>query len=84
MAAHGGPGAVVARRPGRRLAAAEPRGRGPADYLEEGTPLRPLGNVDLKRAFWRPTALLAVSSAEPGQRPAGKISSGGVTSPAPT
>ena len=23
-------------------------------YLEEGTPLRPSGNVDLKKAFWRP------------------------------
>jgi alkylated DNA nucleotide flippase Atl1 len=26
-------------------------------YLEEGTPLRPSGNVDLWRAFWRPPAL---------------------------
>jgi alkylated DNA nucleotide flippase Atl1 len=26
-------------------------------YLEEGTPLRPTGNVDLTRAFWRPPAL---------------------------
>lgn len=25
-------------------------------YLEEGTPLRPTGNVDLTRAFWRPPA----------------------------
>ena len=23
-------------------------------YLEEGTPLRPTGNVDIKQAFWRP------------------------------
>lgn len=23
-------------------------------YLEEGTPLRPSGNVDLRAAFWRP------------------------------
>jgi alkylated DNA nucleotide flippase Atl1 len=23
-------------------------------YLEEGTPMRPSGNVDLKRAFWQP------------------------------
>lgn len=23
-------------------------------YLEEGTPLRPSGNVDLRRALWRP------------------------------
>jgi alkylated DNA nucleotide flippase Atl1 len=26
-------------------------------YLEEGTPLRPSGNVDLRQAFWRPPAL---------------------------
>ncbi len=26
-------------------------------YLEEGTPLRPTGNVDIKKAFWRPPAL---------------------------
>jgi alkylated DNA nucleotide flippase Atl1 len=25
-------------------------------YLEEGTPLRPTGNVDIRRAFWRPLA----------------------------
>jgi alkylated DNA nucleotide flippase Atl1 len=24
-------------------------------YLDEGTPLRPTGNVDIKRAFWRPS-----------------------------
>ena len=24
-------------------------------YLEEGTPLRPSGNVDINRAFWSPT-----------------------------
>jgi alkylated DNA nucleotide flippase Atl1 len=30
-------------------------------YLEEGTPLRPSGNVDLRRALWRPPV--------PGQRP---------------
>ena len=23
-------------------------------YLEEGTPLRPSGNVDIRAAFWRP------------------------------
>lgn len=23
-------------------------------YLEEGTPLRPSGNVDIRKAFWRP------------------------------
>ncbi|MGY2702487.1 MULTISPECIES: MGMT family protein [unclassified Nocardioides] len=28
-------------------------------YLEEGTPLRPTGNVDIKKAFWRPPALRA-------------------------
>jgi alkylated DNA nucleotide flippase Atl1 len=26
-------------------------------YLEEGTPLRASGNVDIRRAFWRPPAL---------------------------
>ena len=26
-------------------------------YLDEGTPLRPTGNVDIRRAFWRPPAL---------------------------
>ena len=26
-------------------------------YLEEGTPLRPSGNVDLRAAFWRPPEL---------------------------
>ena len=26
-------------------------------YLEEGTPLRAGGNVDLRQAFWRPPAL---------------------------
>ena len=25
-------------------------------YLEEGTPLRPSGNVDIRAAFWRPGA----------------------------
>ena len=25
-------------------------------YLEEGTPLRPTGNVDIRQAFWRPPA----------------------------
>ena len=27
-------------------------------YLEEGTPLRPSGNVDLRWAFWRPHPLV--------------------------
>ncbi|HEU5038796.1 MAG TPA: MGMT family protein [Nocardioides sp.] len=31
-------------------------------YLEEGTPLRPSGSVDIRKAFWRPPALRA----EPG------------------
>jgi alkylated DNA nucleotide flippase Atl1 len=26
-------------------------------YLEEGTPLRPSGSVDIRRAFWRPPDL---------------------------
>ena len=26
-------------------------------YLEEGTPLRPSGNVDIRLAFWRPPSL---------------------------
>jgi alkylated DNA nucleotide flippase Atl1 len=26
-------------------------------YLEEGTPLRPTGNVDIRRALWRPPPL---------------------------
>jgi alkylated DNA nucleotide flippase Atl1 len=26
-------------------------------YLEEGTPLRPSGNVDIRLAFWRPPPL---------------------------
>jgi alkylated DNA nucleotide flippase Atl1 len=25
-------------------------------YLDEGTPLRPTGNVDIRQAFWRPLA----------------------------
>jgi alkylated DNA nucleotide flippase Atl1 len=27
-------------------------------YLEEGTPLRPTGNVDIRRAFWSPAGQL--------------------------
>jgi alkylated DNA nucleotide flippase Atl1 len=30
------------------------RGEAREAYLEEGTPLRPSGNVDIARAFWRP------------------------------
>jgi alkylated DNA nucleotide flippase Atl1 len=32
-------------------------GEAPGHYLEEGTPLRPSGKVDIKRAFWRPPDL---------------------------
>lgn len=28
-------------------------------YLEEGTPLRPSGSVDIRKAFWRPPELRA-------------------------
>jgi alkylated DNA nucleotide flippase Atl1 len=37
-------------------------------YLEEGTPLRPTGNVDIKKAFWRPPAQQA-SPAPSGRSP---------------
>ena len=30
------------------------QGEARQSYLEEGTPLRPNGNVDIKAAFWRP------------------------------
>jgi alkylated DNA nucleotide flippase Atl1 len=40
-------------------------------YLEEATPLRPSGNVDLRRAFFRP--VLAARPAAPAARaPAGR------------
>lgn len=35
-------------------------------YLEEATPLRPSGNVDLSRAFWRPPAPGPEQPAGPG------------------
>jgi alkylated DNA nucleotide flippase Atl1 len=34
-------------------------------YLEEGTPLRPSGNVDIRRALWRPPAPGRVPDADP-------------------
>ena len=40
-------------------------GEAPGRYLEEGTPLRPSGKVDLARAFWRPPGF------EPGRTAAG-------------
>lgn len=57
MAAHGGP--VPWWRVVRADGSLPPSHQGEArqSYLEEGTPLRPSGNVDLTRAFWRPPAL---------------------------
>ena len=47
-------GAVVARRTRGRVAAAQPRRRGPAAYLEEGTPLRAVrAGRPAARAFWQ-------------------------------
>jgi alkylated DNA nucleotide flippase Atl1 len=34
-------------------------------YLEEGTPLRPSGNVDIRRAFWRPPEVQPPASTSP-------------------
>ncbi|MFC6287497.1 MGMT family protein [Nocardioides sp. GCM10027113] len=55
MAAHGGP--VPWWRVVRADGSLPPSHQGEARqaYLEEGTPLRPSGNVDLARAFVRPT-----------------------------
>lgn len=36
-------------------------------YLAEGTPLRPSGNVDIRRAFWRPPDV--IRSAGSGNHP---------------
>ena len=57
MAAHGGP--VPWWRVVRADGSPPPCHGGEARqyYLEEGTPLRPSGNVDLRQAFWRPPAL---------------------------
>jgi alkylated DNA nucleotide flippase Atl1 len=54
MAAHGGP--VPWWRVVRADGSLPPSHQGEARqaYLEEGTPLRPSGNVDIGRAFWRP------------------------------
>ena len=56
MASHGG--AVPWGRGGRADGSlpASHQGEARQAYLEEGTPLRPSGNVDLGRAFFRPTA----------------------------
>lgn len=40
-------------------------------YLEEGTPLRPSGNVDLRTAFWRPPAPRARRAPAGRSRPVG-------------
>ena len=54
LAAHGGPVPWwrVVRADGSLPACHQGRAR--QCYLEEGTPLRPSGNIDLTRAFWRP------------------------------
>jgi alkylated DNA nucleotide flippase Atl1 len=60
MAAYGGP--VPWWRVVRSDGSLPPSHQGEARqaYLDEGTPLRPSGNVDLRRALWRPPV--------PGQR----------------
>jgi len=57
MARHGGP--VPWWRVVRADGSLPPSHQGEARqaYLEEGTPLRPNGNVDIKQAFWRPPDL---------------------------
>jgi alkylated DNA nucleotide flippase Atl1 len=54
MAAYGGP--VPWWRVVRSNGSLPPSHQGEARqaYIEEGTPLRPSGNVDLRRALWRP------------------------------
>jgi alkylated DNA nucleotide flippase Atl1 len=54
MARHGGP--VPWWRVVRADGSLPPSHQGEArqSYLEEGTPLRSSGNVDISRAFWRP------------------------------
>ena len=56
MAAHGGPVSWwrVVRADGSLPPSHQDEAR--QTYLEEGTPLRPSGNVDLRRAFFRPSA----------------------------
>ena len=82
MAAHGGAGAVVARRTGGRLAAPEPPGRGAADLPRGGHAAAALGQRR-PQAGVLPADRSRVSSAS-RVRAAGKMLSGGVTSPAPT
>ena len=74
MAAHGGPVPWwrVVRADGSLPPSHEDEAR--PYYLEEGTPLRPSGNVDIRQAFWRPPAP-AVSAASRVSA-FGKISSG--------
>jgi alkylated DNA nucleotide flippase Atl1 len=57
MASHGGPVPWwrVVRADGSLPTSHDVEAR--AHYLEEGTPLRPSGNVDLTKAFWRPPGL---------------------------
>lgn len=59
MAAHGGPVPWwrVVRADGSLPDSHQDEAR--QRYLEEGTPLRPSGSVDIKRASWRPPALRA-------------------------
>ena len=56
MAAHGGPVPWwrVVRSDGSLPPSHQDEAR--QTYLEEGTPLRPSGSVDLRQAFFRPTA----------------------------
>jgi alkylated DNA nucleotide flippase Atl1 len=57
MAAHGGPVPWwrVVRADGSLPPSHQEEARW--HYLEEGTPLRPSGNVDIRLAFWRPPDL---------------------------
>lgn len=57
MSAHGGP--VPWWRVVRADGSLPPSHQGEArpHYLEEGTPLRPSGSVDIRRALWRPGPL---------------------------
>jgi alkylated DNA nucleotide flippase Atl1 len=66
MAAHGGP--VPWWRVVRADGSLPPSHQGEArqSYLEEGTPLRPTGNVDIKRAFWRPPPITKMPRPAPG------------------
>ena len=55
MATHGGSGALVAGRPGRRIAAAEPRGERPAALPRRGhAAAGSRARIDMREAFWEP------------------------------